>query len=223
MSRPRCFIVICITLGACRRDAPPTPDHVTSSSLPPIVIKADRKLLYTYATGPTGAFETTAKLADVAEAQRHWVRVVDLAISPDRRKDHELVYVADLRAPRPDGSYPYVVVSRTAFEQVARRGEAPPTAGGTGGPAPDAKNTKVVLYGTSWCPACKAAASYLREHRVPFVEKDIEKDPQAAAELMQKARAAGISPSGVPVLDVRGTLLQGFDPQRLTALLGGKP
>jgi glutaredoxin 3 len=78
----------------------------------------------------------------------------------------------------------------------------------------------VILYATSWCPACRAARQYLTEHHIPFVEKDIEKDSAAADELMEKARAQGVSTSGVPVLDVNGTLMQGFDPDRLGQLLG---
>ena len=79
----------------------------------------------------------------------------------------------------------------------------------------------VVLYATAWCPACKAARRWLTDNKVPFVEKDVEKDPAAAEELMQRARAAGLSTSGVPVLDIRGNLIQGFDPERIRALLRG--
>ena len=62
----------------------------------------------------------------------------------------------------------------------------------------------------------------MKQNGIPFVEKDIENDRAAAEELLQKARAAGISAQGVPVLDVNGTLLQGFDPKKLHALLGDK-
>jgi len=157
----------------------------------------------------------------VPESARSWVRVIDLRIRPERRQDHELVYVADLRQAQKDGSYAYIVMSRTAFEERSRN-LAPRSASGA---AVGAKGTSgagaIVLYATSWCPACRAARSWLQQKGLAYEEKDIEKDPAAAAELMQKARNAGISTSGVPVLDVRGTLMQGFDPQRILALLGG--
>ena len=46
---------------------------------------------------------------------------------------------------------------------------------------------------------------------MPFVDKDIEKDPGAAAELERKAKRAGLHLGGVPVLDVGGHLMMGFD------------
>ena len=104
------------------------------------------------------------------------------------------------------------------LEMAARNG-----AGGASAPPskhPSSRSTgKVIVYTTSWCSACRKARKYLSDNEIPFVERDIEKDPQAAAELMRKAKAAGISASGVPVLDIGGTLMQGFDPRRLAQLL----
>jgi glutaredoxin len=75
----------------------------------------------------------------------------------------------------------------------------------------------------SWCSACRGAAAYLRSRSVPFVEKDIEKDAQANAEMQQKARAAGKSPRGVPVIDFRGQLILGFDQAALDRLISQPP
>jgi hypothetical protein len=55
---------------------------------------------------------------------------------------------------------------------------------------------------------------------VPFAYKDIENDPAAARELQTKAARMGIPTDRVPILDVRGRLLLGFDRARLDALLG---
>jgi glutaredoxin len=77
----------------------------------------------------------------------------------------------------------------------------------------------IVLYSTSWCGPCRQAKEYLTRKKVKFVEKDIEKDPAAAEELARKAAAAGVRPRGVPVIDVRGTLVLGFDERRLQQLL----
>lgn len=231
----RALVVVLLLFGvaACRRPTPPAPATQTqASSLPRLVIRDERKLLFTYFAPTANAFASTAKLAEIPAASRDWVRVVDLGLRPSQRHDHELVYVADLRAKRPDGTYPYVVLPRAAFEQLAperARGRAPALAARaapTTAPAPAARApanpTPVVLYSTSWCGACRAARAWLREQGVPFVERDIERDPAASAELMRKAQAQGISPSGVPVLDVKGTLVEGFDPDRITALLGGR-
>ena len=221
------FLVILITLSwACPKTAPPKPTQsVQASSLPKIRVTPKARLLLTYA-GDDGAFTTVDKIDKVPEARRGWVRVVDLAIKPARRMDHELVYVADLREKGKDGSFPYVVLPRGTFEAAAvnrahsgaTSGDAPATPGRPG--------QAVILYSTTWCPACRTARDYMKQNSIPFVEKDIEKDRQAAAELLEKARRAGISASGVPVLDVGGSLMQGFDPARLRALLSrekGKP
>jgi glutaredoxin len=81
------------------------------------------------------------------------------------------------------------------------------------------KNEGVILYGTSWCGFCKKAKEYFRKKGVAFTEKDVEKDAGAAKELADKAAAGGVRVTGVPVIDVRGTLVQGFDQSRLERLL----
>jgi glutaredoxin-like YruB-family protein len=113
-------------------------------------------------------------------------------------------------------------MSRGAFEAAAL---SRARAGATEPPPRTPTRTagaKVILYATSWCPACRSARAYMQSKGIPFVEKDIEKDSAAASELMEKAKAAGVSASGVPVLDINGSLMQGFDPQRLDELLGAK-
>lgn len=78
-----------------------------------------------------------------------------------------------------------------------------------------AASSDVVLYSTSWCGYCKQARQYLKSKGVHFVERDVEKDEGAAAELGKKAVAAGVRPQGVPVIDVRGKLILGFDREAL--------
>jgi glutaredoxin len=92
-------------------------------------------------------------------------------------------------------------------------GVEPAPAGSTGAAV-------VTVYGASWCGACREAKHYLAERKIPYVEKDVEKDPAAARELREKAARLGIPTDRIPILDVRGRLLIGFDPARLAALLG---
>lgn len=82
-----------------------------------------------------------------------------------------------------------------------------------------ARSSEVIVYSTAWCGYCRKAKAWLSKKGVAFTEKNIEKDPGAAAELAQKAAAQGVMPSGVPVIDVRGTLVLGFDERRLEELL----
>lgn len=212
-----------LTVAACQQGTPPSPtQRIAATSLPKITVKPKSKMLFTFVKEGS-SFETVDSIEKVPEERRGWVRVVDLSIKPAKRLDHELVYVADLRKAEKGGAYPYVVMSRKAFEIAAvnriREGAtAPATPRKTG----EASGKQVVLYATSWCSACRQARAFLKEKGIPYVERDIEKDPGAASELLAKAKAAGISASGVPVLDVRGTLVQGFDPERLLTLLGDK-
>jgi glutaredoxin len=77
----------------------------------------------------------------------------------------------------------------------------------------------VILYGTRWCKACEAARQYLVSNLIPFTRKDIEKDSSAARELQEKAVRFGIPADRVPILDVRGRLLIGYDETRVNGYL----
>jgi glutaredoxin len=78
--------------------------------------------------------------------------------------------------------------------------------------------TPVVVYGTSWCKACEATTEYLARRQIPFVEKDVENDEDAAAEMRATLKTAGLRQANAfPVIDVRGTVTVGFFPCVLEA------
>lgn len=197
--------------GQVGAEAPPEP--VT----PPFDIRQDSTdLLFTYfdEEGP----HTVESLGEVPEARRAQVAVRSLSIAPDARPAPGQVFVADLRAPGPDGRYVVRRYSREAFDRLADEaaGVLPDD---RAAPAQGAGATEVVLYGASWCGACRSAAAFLRSRGVPFEEKDIERDAEARDEMTRKMRALGMQPGGIPVIDFRGTLVQGFDRPRLEALI----
>ena len=66
---------------------------------------------------------------------------------------------------------------------------------------------------------CEKARRFLAKRNIPYTERDIEKDPGAGAELKRKAKAAGVKATGVPVFDVGGKILPGFDEGQLARLL----
>ena len=66
----------------------------------------------------------------------------------------------------------------------------------------------VIVYSTNWCAYCKMAKQYLESKGVKWVEKNIGEDPAAHDELMAKL---GGNFRGVPVIDVYGTIILGFD------------
>jgi len=52
----------------------------------------------------------------------------------------------------------------------------------------------ITIYTKSWCPYCSAAKKLLSEKGVDFTEIDIEKKPEARAEMIQKARGRSTVP-----------------------------
>ena len=66
----------------------------------------------------------------------------------------------------------------------------------------------VTLYSTDWCGYCRAARTYFTRKGVPFIEKDIEKDPSA------NKTFKALGGSGVPLIVVDSTKLTGFDQGR---------
>jgi glutaredoxin len=188
----------------------------------------DATLMFVYAD-ETGRFATATARAGVPEMSRRVVRVIEPTAGDAPRGDYDVVWVADLREAPPPGGLPAEVVSRVEFEARALAALPPGQTSPVqlpGAPPADAKplepHDQVILYGTSWCGACRQARTYLTERGVTFVDKDVERDPAAAAELQGKARRAGISTGSVPIIDVRGRLMVGFDPARLAALLGDR-
>lgn len=149
---------------------------------------------------------TASSREDIPAAHRDRVRVEDL--SSEDELDPALVYVADLREAGSNGSYEVRRMTRDAFEAAMAEASAPAAGEATAGLDPDAD---VVIYGASWCSACRGAAAYLREQEVSFVERDVEREPGAREAMMEAARRAGIRPQGIPVIDFRGEVIAGFD------------
>jgi glutaredoxin 3 len=75
-------------------------------------------------------------------------------------------------------------------------------------------DSPVIVYGAVWCAFCKQAEAYLTKIGVKYIEKDIDKDPDAAKEAVEKS---GVS--AVPVIDVNGTIILGFDKPKLDSAL----
>ncbi len=79
-----------------------------------------------------------------------------------------------------------------------------------------ATTTNVTVYSTPWCAFCKTEKQYLEHLGVTFINRDIETEPAAKAELDGKL---GGSFTGVPVTDICGTLVTGFDRKKIDDLL----
>lgn len=77
-------------------------------------------------------------------------------------------------------------------------------------------SAKVTVYQTSWCAFCHTETEWLQKLGIEFVAKDIEADPGAKEELLSKN---GGNFQGVPVTDINGELVLGFDRPKLQDLL----
>lgn len=78
----------------------------------------------------------------------------------------------------------------------------------------DSKDSKVTIYTAVWCAFCHAAKQYFDSKGVKYAEKDVEKDPAAGLEAVDKSGQRGI-----PVIDIGGTVIVGFDRPRIDAAL----
>ncbi len=218
--------------GACRRS------HSSAASDPAasVVVRPDSAGLLLTWIDDKGDFHVEAAVSDVPMMGRDAVRVVDP--NRDESAHPDQVIVADLRQTGADGAFPVRTMTRADFEAmaVARREKAGPTMASAAPPAappngaPPSADTAtskhaasasvVVIYGAEWCSACHQAAKYLRSKGIPYVDKDIEKDPDAAREMQQKLAKSGLHEGSIPVIDVRGKVMIGFNPAEIDAALG---
>lgn len=215
----RFTLVLALCLGACSApqpssttDAPATQAQVVEPPqpiIPPFAVRGELEGLLVVWFDAQGV-HTAQKRADIPEAQRSAVRVESLQVAPDARLDADHVYVADVRNAGADGSYPVRKATRAWFD--AQVDKAKPQVAAESG-------SDVVVYKASWCGVCKSAAKYLHSRHIDFVEKDVEKDPAANAEMLRKTSAKGLTPHGVPVIDFRGEIMLGFDQARVAALI----
>lgn len=75
---------------------------------------------------------------------------------------------------------------------------------------------KVIIYSTSWCGFCKMAKQYFDSKKVAYEDKNVEEDAEAYKELMKKVDG---NFQGVPVIDIKGQIVLGFDRQKIDAAL----
>jgi glutaredoxin len=187
---------------------------------PPFEVRGDADGLLLTWFDETGSHTATTR-HEIPEARRGEVRVDSLELGPEQR-DPENVFVADLRAPREDGRYEVRRMPREHFDRrVETFGDAPAegvAAGGGTGPGAIAASD-VVIFGASWCGACREAEAYLRSRGIPFTHRDVERDPGAREDMQRRAAAVGLRPTGIPVIDIRGRVMQGFDREAIDRAL----
>ncbi|NLA42592.1 NrdH-redoxin [Candidatus Saccharibacteria bacterium] len=79
--------------------------------------------------------------------------------------------------------------------------------------------SKVIVYSTTWCAFCNTEKQWLEKLGVEFESKNIEEDEAANNELLAKIDG---NFQGVPVTDIDGEIILGFDRPKLEAALKSK-
>ena len=79
--------------------------------------------------------------------------------------------------------------------------------------------SQVIIYSAPWCAFCKTEKQYLDHLGVGFIERDIENDNEAMQELLSKV---GGETSSVPVTDIDGVIIRGFDRVKIDTTLKEK-
>ena len=76
------------------------------------------------------------------------------------------------------------------------------------------KKTKVVIYSTPTCPYCNIAKDFFKENKVEYKDYDVSQERDKAQEMIEKS-----GQMGVPVIDINGTIIVGFDKEKIKKAL----
>jgi glutaredoxin len=208
--------VVAVVLVGCTKPAADgaSSSNETAEAVAPDgpVVRADATNLLFSFVDSAGRVQAVPAVADVPEAVRKRVLVVDLSKTPEQRQAHRYAWFADLTVANADGSYPVVVVSR--YDGATQK------TGASSLPPPDGS---VVVYSAEWCGYCKKAKAWMTSKGVPFIERDVDKTPGAQQELQAKLKAAGVPGGGIPVVDWAGSIVVGFDVAAFEKLLTSSP
>ncbi len=72
----------------------------------------------------------------------------------------------------------------------------------------------VKIYTTSSCPYCEMAKEYFKKHDISYKEYNVESDEEAQKEMISKSNQMG-----VPVIDIDGEIIVGFNRPEIERVL----
>ena len=73
---------------------------------------------------------------------------------------------------------------------------------------------KVRLFTSPGCPYCFTLKEFLKQNGIEFEDIDVSKDENALKEMIEKS-----GQMGVPVVDIDGQIVVGFDKEKISELL----
>jgi glutaredoxin len=212
-------------------------DPAGKEELPPLTLRDDTPELLLTWIDERGGTHTATSVGEVPAAGRNPVRVIVRDAGQG-----QLFYVADLGAKQADGSYPVRTMPRGEWEALieSRRaklashraprplpgpsgssgqdGALPPPSARPDEPRPEptpAGTVRAIVYGASWCGPCHQAQKFLEKRGVTVTFYDVEREPARGTEMKRKLQSAGRGGGSIPVIDVGGEILVGFNPSAL--------
>ena len=72
----------------------------------------------------------------------------------------------------------------------------------------------VIVYSATWCAFCHTAKQYFDKLGVKYEDRDVESNPKYGQEAVEKSQQMGI-----PVIDIDGTIIVGFNRPAIDAAL----
>lgn len=76
---------------------------------------------------------------------------------------------------------------------------------------------RVIVFSTPTCSYCSMAKRYFREKKIQFKDVDVSRDSAAARDMVRRS-----GQMGVPVIDIGGKIIVGFDRPKIDRLLAIK-
>ncbi len=77
--------------------------------------------------------------------------------------------------------------------------------------------SKVRVFSTPFCPYCVTLKEFLKANKIEFDEFDVAQDEKARDEMIAKSKQMG-----VPVVEIDGEMVVGFDRDKISQLLNIK-
>ena len=72
----------------------------------------------------------------------------------------------------------------------------------------------IIIYSTPTCPYCQQVKEFLDQNKIKYKDIDVSTDEKAAKEMIEKSKQMG-----VPVIDIDGQIIIGFDEKKLRKIL----
>ena len=79
---------------------------------------------------------------------------------------------------------------------------------------------KIILYTTSDCPYCRLLEEFLTEHDIRFRNVDVSKNKKLLKKVL--AKIGQTEQMEVPIVDINGQIIIGFDKEKISKILGLK-